>query len=110
MSYKSNWPTSSRHERGYGAAWDKQRRRILARDHGICQPCLKQGRVHIGTEVDHIVSRAIAHARGWASDQTESDDNLQAINSACHKIKTDAEQGRTTKQRPTIGLDGYPIG
>lgn len=106
---KSNWPTSSRHMRGYGVAWDKQRRRILARDHSLCQPCLKQGRIHAGTEVDHILSRAIAHARGWTGDQIESDDNLQAINTVCHKVKTHAEQGRTTKKRPTIGLDGYPI-
>mgnify|MGYP001582859063 CR=1 FL=1 len=106
---KTNWPTSSRHTRGYGSAWDKQRLRILARDHGICQPCLKQGGIHAGTEVDHIVSRAIAHALGWTYGQTESDDNLQAINTVCHRIKTDAEQGRTSKPRSRIGLDGYPV-
>lgn len=105
----SNWPTSSRHARGYGAAWDKQRLRILARDHGICQPCLKQGRIHTGTEVDHIVSRATAHAKGWTTDQTESDDNLQTINTLCHQAKTMAEQGRTAKPKATIGLDGYRI-
>ena len=109
MSFKSNWPTTSRHERGYGYAWDMQRKRILARDNGLCQPCLKRGRIHIGTEVDHIISRAIARAHGWTEAETETDDNLQTINTQCHKLKTEAEQGRISKPKATIGLDGYPV-
>ena len=109
MSTKSNWPTSSRHSRGYGAAWDKQRKRILARDKGICQPCFKQGYLHPGTEVDHIISKAQAKLKGWSRQQTDADDNLQCINSECHKRKTAEEQGRSIKDKVMIGLDGFPV-
>ena len=103
------WHTTSRQSRGYGPEWDKTRRRILARDCGICQPCLKQGHIHPGTEVDHIISKAKAKAMGWTQGQMDSDDNLQAINTECHKAKTAEEMGRTLRPRVTIGLDGYPV-
>ena len=73
----------SRHERGYGTAWDRIRERILRRDCGICQPCARQGFVHVGTQVDHIVPKS----RGG----TDDDDNLQVICAAAHKAKTQAE-------------------
>ena len=73
----------SRHERGYGTAWDKRRLRILKRDAGICQACLRDGVVHQGTEVDHIVPKA----RGG----TDDDENLQTICREAHRAKTQAE-------------------
>lgn len=77
----------SRHERGYGSSWDRTRARILRRDAGICQPCLADGMVHRGGEVDHIVPRA----RGG----TDDDANLQTICAARHRTKTQNEaQGR----------------
>lgn len=103
---KSGWPTTSRQSRGYGAEWDRTRERILARDKGICQPCLAKGKLHPGTHVDHKVSKANARSMGWTEEQIEADDNLQTINAECHKLKTDAEMGRTTKVE--IGLDGWP--
>lgn len=73
----------SRHERGYGSAWDKLRQRILRRDSGLCQPCLKSGLVTAANQVDHITPKA----EGGADDES----NLQAICDACHKAKTAAE-------------------
>jgi 5-methylcytosine-specific restriction protein A len=73
----------SRHERGYGALWDKTRARILRRDAGICQPCLADGHVHQGNEVDHIVPKA--------QGGTEDDGNLQTICKSRHAAKTAAE-------------------
>lgn len=74
----------SRHERGYGTAWDKLRQRVLSRDGGICQHCLHEsGAVHVGTEVDHRVPKA----RGGTDDES----NLQTICSAAHRAKTQAE-------------------
>lgn len=61
----------SRHERGYGTAWDKTRARILRRDAGICQSCLADGHVHQGTEVDHIVPKF--------EGGSEADDNLHPL-------------------------------
>jgi 5-methylcytosine-specific restriction protein A len=76
--------TKSRHERGYGSAWDAIRLRVLARDCGLCQPCYRAGRIHAAQEVDHIVSKA---AGG-----TDDESNLQAIATACHRAKTIEER------------------
>lgn len=73
----------SRHERGYGSAWDRLRARILKRDAGICQPCLQDGHVHQGTEVDHKIPKA--------QGGTDDEDNLQTICHERHKAKTVAE-------------------
>ena len=80
----------SRHERGYGSAWDRQRQRILRRDAGICQACLPLGFVHVGTEVDHIVPRF--------EGGTDDDANLQTICTAQHRAKTQAEAARARTQ------------
>lgn len=75
----------SRHERGYGSEWDKKRRLILQRDNGLCQPCLKGGRVSGATQVDHIIPKA--------EGGTDDDSNLQSICVPCHKAKTATEGG-----------------
>ena len=103
------WSTVSRHERGYGSDWDKRRKRILARDFGICQPCLKLGHTHRGSEVDHIVSKAEGKRLRWSVARIESDDNLQTICHSAHVQKTCIENGRVFKQKIEIGLDGFPI-
>jgi 5-methylcytosine-specific restriction enzyme A len=78
----------SRHERGYGTAWDRLRVCILQRDNGLCQPCIKQGRVTMATQVDHIVQKK--------DGGTDEESNLQAICTECHKFKTarEASHGR----------------
>ncbi len=50
-------------------------------------------------EVDHVVPR-------WQGG-TSHMSNLVAINSECHKRKTQMEIGN--QPRPTIGLDGWPL-
>lgn len=79
----------TRQQRGYGAAWDKQRKRILARDGGLCQPCRRSGTVEQATEVDHVLARA--------EGGNDQDDNLQAICKRCHQAKTalEATRGRS---------------
>lgn len=78
----------SRHERGYGSEWEKTRKRILARDKGLCQPCLRAGRVSIARQVDHVTPKS--------EGGTDDDDNLQAICKPCHQVKTaeEAKRGR----------------
>lgn len=74
----------SRHQRGYGAAWERERKVVLARDGGLCQPCLRRGHTTPNcSTVDHIVNRA----RGGSDDRL----NLQTICGPCHNRKTQAE-------------------
>ncbi|WP_392552913.1 HNH endonuclease signature motif containing protein [Orbus wheelerorum] len=76
----------SRHQRGYGTAWDKLRGRILKRDKYLCQ-CEECKRFHFikpATEVDHIIPKA--HGGN------DSLSNLRAINKECHKRKTARER------------------
>ncbi|MGQ3051089.1 MAG: HNH endonuclease [Roseateles sp.] len=86
----SGWASEARQSsaaRGYDWAWNKRRLRILARDAGLCQPCLRRG--HITPDcrtVDHIVNKA----RGGS----DHDSNLQTIcdgPGSCHSAKTAAE-------------------
>lgn len=72
-------------ERGYGGDWKRRRLRILKRDNYICQctRCKTDGVVRQAHEVDHIVNQAQGGGKG--------DDNLQAINTECHKLKTQRE-------------------
>lgn len=83
----------SRHQRGYGSAWDRKRKQILARDHGLCQPCLVHGHITLATQVDHIVNKAVGG--------TDDDDNLQSICKPCHDAKTlqEARAGAGQKSR-----------
>lgn len=103
------WSKESRQSRGYGAEWERIRARVLKRDCGICQPCKKQGRIHAGTHVDHIVSKAKAAALGWTKEQIDAESNLQCINAECHKIKTIEETGKKYQPPVKIGLDGWPV-
>jgi 5-methylcytosine-specific restriction protein A len=92
------WARTSRHQRGYGAAWDATRQRILRRDNGLCQECLRKGRIEPGNQVDHIIPRA---RRGG-----EGDDNLETLCKPHHDDKTARDSGK--QPRPTIGADGWP--
>lgn len=73
----------SRHQRGYGSAWDKLREQIMLRDKGVCQPCWKLGKATPAHAVDHIKAK---HEGG-----TDDCTNLQAICRACHAAKTQRE-------------------
>jgi 5-methylcytosine-specific restriction enzyme A len=100
QSAKPAWKheRKSRHERGYGTAWDKLRKEVMARDQRLCQPCLRNGLVIAAHAVDHIVQKAA----GGTDELT----NLQAICRACHIDKTMTDNGR--RKRVTIGHDGWP--
>ena len=70
-------PTTS--QRGYGTAWQKARRMVLA-DSPLCIQCLARGRCVPAEEVDHIVPLKA----GGTNDRS----NLQALCKACHSAKT----------------------
>ena len=82
----------TRQERGYGGSWEKTRERILKRDNGLCQECLRNGVLTaVGDKpysawCDHIVPKA--------EGGTDDDNNLQTLWRDCHKTKTDTEKAR----------------
>ena len=76
--------------RGYGADWQRTRAEVMARDKGLCQPCLARGRVTAAREVDHIVGKALGG--------TDDAANLQAICIPCHRTKTARESRRVSSR------------
>lgn len=66
-----------------GSAWQKIRARILRRDKGLCQECLRNDRLTVATQVDHITP---LHLGG-----RDNDENLQCLCKACHDAKTAQE-------------------
>ena len=77
--------TTSELKRTRGSAWMKIRTRILRRDKGLCQECLRNGRPTEATKVDHITP---LHLGG-----DDNDENLQSLCGPCHDAKT-AEEAR----------------
>ncbi|TNV14914.1 HNH endonuclease [Buttiauxella sp. B2] len=82
--WKQYKPGQTRHQRGYGTGWDKTRLRILQRDKGLCQECLRRGAITEATCVDHIDP--------LANGGSHSDDNLQSLCTPCHRVKTARER------------------
>lgn len=102
MNRKSWVGKGSRHERGYGAAWVRQRELALKRDCYLCRPCSEQGRVTPAREVDHIQPK----------EQGGTDElaNLQSICRACHADKTSAEGHEASARRNRGEGFGIPDG
>ena len=75
-------------ERGYGWAWVKLRRKVIARDKHLCQECLRQGIYTQGNEVDHI--------RPKSQGGTDDLNNLEILCSRHHREKSlvEAREGR----------------
>lgn len=71
------WPS-------YGSKWDVIRVRVLQRDKGLCQLCLRAGVAREAKTVDHIIPKA--HGG------TDADSNLQSLCWPCHKAKTARER------------------
>ena len=104
------WSKESRQSRGYGAAWEKVRLQVIERAKGLCEKCIKAGRVTPGRDVDHVVSKAKARLLRWPQAKIDSLSNLQYLCGPCHKAKTAEETGRKLREpTPEIGLDGWPI-
>ena len=89
----------SRHLRGYGAAWDKLRLVILARDRGLCQVCADQGFVKAGSAVDHKVNKAEWERRYGTLAGVDDPANLRCICIECHKAKTAREGAQGVRAR-----------
>ncbi len=99
----SHWTgRGSRHERGYGALWDRIRKQAMTRDKHLCVPCMAHGRCTPAREVDHITPKE----QGGTDDLS----NLQSICRACHSDKT-AREGHAARKRQRDGQGfGIPEG
>jgi 5-methylcytosine-specific restriction protein A len=106
----SGWHKTSRHERGYGSDWVKRRERVIQRDHGLCQACLRKGRL---TPYRKGQGFAVDHIRPKAKGGTDADENLELLCRECHDAKTAAEvaeaQGRTITPPTQYDKEGRPI-
>lgn len=104
------WSNESRQSRGYDAEWEKVRKQVIEHAKGLCEKCAREGKVAMGRDVDHVVSKARAKVLGWSRARTDSITNLQYLCPFCHKEKTAAEQGRALRPaKVQIGLDGWPV-
>ena len=86
----------SRQAKGYGADWEKARKRVLSRDKGLCQVCLAEGKYRPAKQVDHIIPKA--------NGGTDDDSNLQAICVECHQQKTLREAAEANRGMPQKSL------
>lgn len=92
------WPTTSRHERGYGTEHEKMRA-LLLREVVTCEECTRNGIETPGTIADHIKPLA----QGGTGDRS----NYQLLCRACSDAKTLADKGQEPRMR---GADssGWP--
>lgn len=99
----------TRAQRGYGPAWDRLRLQVLSRDCHLCRTCQRAGRLTVATEVDHVINKAEWQRQHGTFASVDDLSNLEAICAPHHRAKTAREAGRPLRQRPRIGLDGYPV-
>jgi 5-methylcytosine-specific restriction protein A len=81
--WKPDSVRGTRQQRGYGAPWEKTRKRIRARANDVCEPHAREGDIHLGCECDHIVPKS----QGGSDD----DSNLQWVCHPYHVAKTQLE-------------------
>lgn len=94
------WPTTSRHERGYGAAHEKMRAHLIATVI-LCEECTRQGRTTSGTIADHIKPLA----QGGTGDRS----NYQLLCRPCSDAKTLADKGQQPRAIRGVDQCGWPI-
>jgi 5-methylcytosine-specific restriction enzyme A len=81
--YYDKYNRSDRSKKFYhSSAWKKVRELIKIRDNGLCQHCLSDKRITVGTIIDHIVPIT----DDW--NKRLEEDNLQLLCQSCHNKKT----------------------
>jgi 5-methylcytosine-specific restriction protein A len=93
------WPTTSRHERGYGTAHDKIRADLI-RTVILCEECTRHDRVTVGTIADHIVPLA----KGGTGERS----NYQLLCKPCSDAKSLADKGQVAGLRGGTSRTGRP--
>lgn len=93
------WPTTSRHQRGYGTAHDKMRA-LLIRTVITCEECDRNGRTKLGTIADHI--------KPLANGGTGERSNYQLLCKDCSDAKTLADKGQQARPKAGVDASGRP--
>lgn len=78
-------------ERVRGWKGVNDRKRIRARDCGMCQECKRQGRLTLGVAVDHIKPL-------W-DEGSDEDDNKELLCQPCHDAKSAREAAQRAGRR-----------
>lgn len=73
------------------AEWEQVRQYVIQRAHGLCEECLRQGRVEAGREVDHIIPLDEINWQDW--NVAYNPENLQYLCTACHNAKHGRDTG-----------------
>lgn len=85
-----------------GSQWQAIRARVMRRDGGLCQCCIRFGHHTIGAEVDH--NRPL-----WAGG-SDALHNLQTICQAHHRAKTRAEEAQRMVGAAWAPWSASPLG
>jgi len=94
------WPTTSRHQRGYGTEHDKMRK-LLMETVVTCEECERNGRTTVGTIADHIKPLA----KGGTGERS----NYQLLCEPCSDAKTLADKGAQARAgKPGVDRSGRP--
>lgn len=93
------WPTTSRHQRGYGTAHDKMRAHLM-RTVILCEECTRRDRVTVGTIADHKVPLS----RGGTGERS----NYQLLCQDCSDSKTLADKGQSRRPKGGVDASGRP--
>lgn len=80
-------PDTVQRKRGWAGVQDRER--IRKRDKGLCQECLRHGRVSVGGPIDHIVPLF----EGGSDD----DSNKELLCQSCHDAKSAREARRRAR-------------
>lgn len=73
------------------AEWEKVRQYVIQRAHGLCEECLRQGRIEAGVDVDHIEPLSDDNWQDW--NIAYNPDNLQLLCRPCHAEKHRRDSG-----------------
>lgn len=87
-------------KRTRGRKWMAIRDQALAKTQYRCAECLRNDKLSIADQVDHITP---LHKGG-----TDDLDNLEGLCLTCHERKTAKDMGYRAKT--TFGADGWPTG
>lgn len=81
--YYDKYQRNKKHDRFYHSGlWIRCRDYIKIRDNGLCQHCLNNKQIKVGTIVDHIIPLSV----DW--NKRLDEDNLQLLCVGCHNVKT----------------------
>ncbi|MFD2752393.1 HNH endonuclease [Virgibacillus siamensis] len=65
--------------------WKESRLIAIQKANGLCEECIKQGKIEAGKEVDHIIELTDDNKHDW--NIAYNPDNLQYLCASCHNVK-----------------------